>query len=76
MVFAFANIFNTYALHSTHPTMFTTVISSTRSSVLRASLTNARTFHTSPVAAKTVTEKVSEVADTVSYYRTYATTVD
>ncbi|RDB29636.1 hypothetical protein Hypma_015134 [Hypsizygus marmoreus] len=46
--------------------MFNTLISSVRSAAVRTSFVNARTFHASPAAAKTVTEKVSEVADKVN----------
>lgn len=42
--------------------MFNTVISNARTSVVRA---RPRALHTTPVALKTMTEKVSEVADKV-----------
>ncbi|KAF5377237.1 hypothetical protein D9615_006345 [Tricholomella constricta] len=46
--------------------MFNTVVASVRSSAVRASFLNARALHSTPVAAKTVTEKVSEVADKIN----------
>ena len=46
--------------------MFSTIVSSTRMSAARSSVARARLFHASPVASKTVTEKVSEVADKVN----------
>ncbi|KAF7340047.1 F1 atpase assembly protein 11 [Mycena venus] len=38
----------------------------TRSTIPRSSVAYARSFHATPVPQKTVTEKVSEVADTVN----------
>ena len=47
--------------------MFRTVLTSTsRSGLAYASIARTRAFHTSPVAAKTVTEKVKEVASDVN----------
>ncbi|KAG5646050.1 hypothetical protein DXG03_004473 [Asterophora parasitica] len=43
-----------------------TILATSRLSAVRASFINARTRHSTPVAAKTVTEKVSEVADKVN----------
>ncbi|KAJ7456547.1 hypothetical protein FB451DRAFT_1276347 [Mycena latifolia] len=37
-----------------------------RSAITRSSIVYARPFHSTPVAQKTVTEKVSEVADSVN----------
>jgi hypothetical protein len=46
-------------------TMFRTAISSARTSALSRATISGRTLHSTPVACKTVTEKVSEAADTV-----------
>ncbi|KAF9458746.1 hypothetical protein BDZ94DRAFT_70699 [Collybia nuda] len=46
--------------------MFASLFHITRSSTARISYLQARTIHSSPVAYKTVTEKVSEVADKVN----------
>ncbi|KAF8898339.1 hypothetical protein BD779DRAFT_1483413, partial [Infundibulicybe gibba] len=46
--------------------MFRNIISSTRVSALRTSASASRSLHSTPVAAKTVTEKVSEVAENVN----------
>lgn len=45
--------------------MLTTMISSARPSAVRNSFARYRTLYSTPVALKTVTEKVSEVADKV-----------
>jgi hypothetical protein len=46
-------------------TMFTAITSNARTSAARASLVRHRMLHSTPVTLKTVTEKVSEVADKV-----------
>jgi hypothetical protein len=55
------------SLHPTINTMIRTTISSARTSGLsRGVAVSGRKLHSTPIARKTVTEKVSEVADTVS----------
>ncbi|KAF8061020.1 hypothetical protein FPV67DRAFT_1512489 [Lyophyllum atratum] len=46
--------------------MFNAITSSARTSAVRLSFANARALHSTPLAAKSVTEKVSEVADKVN----------